>query len=65
MGAYSACAIIGLVMAELVRSDTMEGAWQDRVERADVFIKKRKLPPELARRVQEYALRCTWRPAPL
>ena len=54
VGAYSACALIGLTMAELVRQDTMTASWQRRVEHADAFIQKRRLTSELARRVQEY-----------
>ena len=54
VGAYTACALIGLIMAELVRADGFEVSWQRRVEQADLFIQKRKLPLKLARRVHAY-----------
>ena len=54
LGAYTACAAIGLLMAELVRADGFQASWQKRVELADAFIKKRSMPVLLARRVQEY-----------
>ena len=51
---FTASGAVGLLMAELMRSDTMKETWQARVERADAFIKKRKIPPHLARRLREY-----------
>ena len=51
---FTASGAVGLLMAELMRSDKMKDSWQARVERTDAFIRKRKIPPELARRLREY-----------
>jgi len=45
---------IGLLIPTLMRSDVLKETWLARVERADAVIKRRKIPPELARRIQEY-----------
>ena len=45
---------IGLLIPALMRSDALKETWLARVERADSLIKRRNLPPELARRIQEY-----------
>ena len=45
---------IGLLIPALKGSDMLKETWLARVERADAFIKRHKIPPELARRIQEY-----------
>ena len=45
---------IGLLIPALKGSNMLKETWLARVERADAFIKRHKIPPELARRIQEY-----------
>jgi hypothetical protein len=50
----AACTSIGLLIPALKGSNMLKETWLARVERADAFIKRHKIPPELARRIQEY-----------
>ena len=54
LAAAMATTSIGLLIPALMRSDALKETWLARVERADALIKRRNLPPELARRIQEY-----------
>ena len=51
---YVSNAMIGLVLAQLVWVDSMSLAWQKRVETAEHFIQRRRVPRALAQRVREY-----------
>ena len=53
-GAVTACVVIGLLVAELTASDAMASAWQQRVDTASRFVRRRNLPNEISFRIYEY-----------